>query len=81
MTLDTKNESSAQHALVESRQRVEDRLEALRDALDQTTGGRLMRSGWTLPLLAAAVGFSVATLLRRGARRRRRRAGDRDDDY
>jgi hypothetical protein len=77
MTLEPDHQSSVQGALVASRQQVEDRLEALRQALHESTGGRLARGAWTLPLLAAAVGFSVAMLLRRGARRAR--ASDRDD--
>jgi hypothetical protein len=52
-------------ALIESRQRVEQRLDALREAVRETTGAQLERRAWALPLLAAAVGFSLALLLRR----------------
>ena len=61
----------ARSLVVASRQQVEDRLDELRRALGERTGGRLGRRAWTLPLAAAAVGFSVALWLRRrGARNR-----------
>jgi hypothetical protein len=44
---------------------VEDRLGALRQALHDSAGGRLTRRTWTLPLVAAAAGLSLALLLRR----------------
>jgi hypothetical protein len=69
---------SAQAALDASRQRVEDRFGALRQALDDRTGGWFGRT-WTLPLLAAAVGFSLAVMLRR--RGREARALDEDAEY
>jgi hypothetical protein len=51
-----------------SRQRVEQSLDALRQAVKETTGAQLDRRAWALPLIAAAVGFSLALLLRRGRR-------------
>jgi hypothetical protein len=55
-------------ALTASRQRVEESLDALRQAVRETTGARLERRAWALPLVAAAVGFSLALLLRRARR-------------
>jgi hypothetical protein len=78
MTLEPRTQNTAQAALEASRQRVEERLGALREALDSSTAGRFGRT-WTLPILAAAVGFSLALLLRR--RVRDARALDEDDDY
>ena len=74
MTLDTRDQNTAQAALEASRQRVEDGLGALRQAIESSPVGRF-GSTWTLPLLAAAVGFSLALLLRR-----RIRDGRADDD-
>jgi hypothetical protein len=73
--------SDPQTHLLQSRQRLEDRLDALRTAVEERTGGRLGSKAWTLPVLAAAVGFSLAMWLRH--RRRRERAGvdDADIDY
>jgi hypothetical protein len=61
------HESVAQAALEASRQRVEEGLGALRQAIDESPVGRFAGT-WTLPLLAAAVGLSLALLLRRRAR-------------
>jgi hypothetical protein len=69
MTLEPGTVGSAQAALEATRQKVEDQLGALRRAIDDSTGGRLGKSAWTMPLIAAAVGFSIALLLRRRARR------------
>lgn len=71
--------TDAQTHLLASRQRLEDRLDELRSAVHERTGGRLAKRAWTLPVLAAAVGFSLALWLRR--RRRRERADDADVDY
>ena len=68
MTLEPRNETAPQAALDASRRQVEDRLGALRQALHDSTGGRLGRRTWTLPLVAAAAGFSLALLLRRRRR-------------
>jgi hypothetical protein len=78
MSLEPGRQSSALAALDASRQRVEDRLGALRQALDSSPVGRFGGS-WTLPILAAAVGFSLAMLLRRRAREAR--ALDEETDY
>jgi hypothetical protein len=69
MTLEPRNETAAQTALDASRRLVEDRFSALRQALHDSTGGRLTRRTWTLPLVAAAAGFSLALLLRQRVRR------------
>jgi hypothetical protein len=58
-------------ALVRSRQRVEESLDALRRSVHERTGASIERRAWTLPLLAGAVGFSLALLLRRRVRRAR----------
>jgi hypothetical protein len=79
MTLETKQPGAAQTALEVSRQRVEEGLGALRSALDQRTGGWFGRT-WTLPLIAAAVGFSLAMLLR-GRARRARELDALDEEY
>jgi hypothetical protein len=79
MTLDPGSTDTAQAVLEATRQKVEDRLGALRAAVNESTGGR-MGLTWTLPLIAAAVGFSVAMLLRRRARRDRLSDGDSDWD-
>jgi hypothetical protein len=68
MTLEPRNETAPQAALDASRRLVEDRLGALRQALHDSTGGRLAKRTWTLPLIAAAAGFSLALLLRRRVR-------------
>jgi hypothetical protein len=52
-------------ALMASRQRVEESLDALRSAVRDTTGVQLARRAWALPLVAAAVGFSLALMFRR----------------
>lgn len=66
MTVEPRNEKAlAQTALDASRRRVEDGLGALRQALHDSAGGRLGRKPWTLPLVAAAAGLSLALLLRR----------------
>jgi hypothetical protein len=75
MSLERSGLDSAQAALDASRRKVEDSLGALRQAFDSSTGGRAGRT-WTLPLMAAAVGFSLAMLLRRRARRARATDGD-----
>jgi hypothetical protein len=51
-----------------SRRRVEERLEDLRRAVHDRTGFDLKKRPWTLPLVAAALGFSFALLMRRGRR-------------
>jgi hypothetical protein len=79
VTLESGGGREPRAALDSSRQRVEEGLGALRAALQQSPVGRLSRQTWTLPLIAAAVGFSLAVLLRRGARRARAR--DDFDDY
>ena len=63
--------SAPQLALQASRRRVEETLDALRQTVRETTGARLERRAWALPLVAAAVGFSLALLLRRRSRRAR----------
>ena len=63
-------EATAETKLVASRRAVEDRLEDLRRAVRDRTGFDLKKRPWALPLVAAAVGFSVALLLRRGRRSR-----------
>jgi hypothetical protein len=65
--------STTELALLHSRQRVEESLDALRRSVRERTGAGIERSIWTLPLLAAAAGFSIALMLRR-----RRRERDRD---
>jgi hypothetical protein len=79
MTLEPRQENAEQAALEASRQRVEDRLGELRQALDSSPVGRLGGT-WTLPLLAAAVGFSLALLFRRRVREARV-ADSGGDDY
>jgi hypothetical protein len=79
MTLEPRNENAAQAALEASRAQVEERLGALREALDASPVGRFTGS-WTLPILAAAVGFSLALLFRRRVRDNREELED-DDDY
>ena len=69
MTLEPGNETTAQAALDASRRVVEDRLGALRQALQDSPARRLTRRTWTLPLVAAAAGFSLALLLRQRVRR------------
>jgi hypothetical protein len=55
--------------VLESRRRVEERVQALRAALHEDTG-LVPRSGaWVLPVLGFAVGFGIAV---RAFRRRRR---------
>ena len=80
MTLEPGTVGSAQAALEATRQKVEDQLGALRRAIDDSTGGRLGKSAWTMPLIAAAVGFSIALLMRR-RRARRDELADDDADY
>ena len=80
MTLEPGTTGSAQAALEATRQKVEDRLGALRQAIDESTGGRLGKSAWTMPLIAAAVGFSIALLMRRRRARRDDIADFADDD-
>ena len=77
MTLEPGTTGSAQAVLEATRQKVEHSLGALRAAVNESTGGR-MGATWTLPLIAAAVGFSLAMLLRRRARRDRLTDGDWD---
>jgi len=80
MTLEPGTTDSAQAALEATRQKVEDRLGALRHAIDEATGGRLGKSAWTMPLIAAAVGFSIALLMRRRRSRRADIADFTDDE-
>jgi ElaB/YqjD/DUF883 family membrane-anchored ribosome-binding protein len=80
MTLESETTGSAQATLEATRQKVEDRLGALRQAINDSTGGRLGRSAWTMPLIAAAVGFSIALLMRR-RRARGNEFADDDADY
>jgi len=77
MTLEPGITDNAQAVLEATRQKVEDRFGALRAAVNDSTGGRMTRT-WSLPLIAAAVGFSVAMLLRRRARSERLTDGDWD---
>ena len=80
MTLEPGSTGSAQATLEATRQKVEDRLGALRQAINDSTGGRLGKSAWTMPLIAAAVGFTIALMMRRGRARRDDFADD-DADY
>jgi hypothetical protein len=61
------HDNAAQAALEASRLRVEEGLGALRQAIEGSPAGRFAGT-WTLPLLAAAVGLSLALLLRRRIR-------------
>jgi hypothetical protein len=65
---DESSKSAPELALMASRQRVEESLEALRSAVRKTTGVQLSRRAWALPLVVAAVGFSVALFFRRRRR-------------
>jgi hypothetical protein len=69
MTVEPRNDAAPQAALEASRQRVEEGLGALRQALHESPAGRLGSKTWTLPLVAAAAGLSLALLLRRRVRR------------
>jgi hypothetical protein len=61
-------EAGAARDLAASRRRVEEHLETLRRAVRERTGFDLGRRPWALPLVAAALGFSLALLVRRGRR-------------
>jgi hypothetical protein len=81
MTLEPGTVGSAQATLEATRQKVEDQLGALRRAIDDATGGRLGKSAWTMPLIAAAVGFSIALLMRRRRARHDDVVSDEEDDF
>ena len=63
--------TDAESHLVATRREVEERLDALRVAARERVGVRLEKRAWTLPLVAAAVGFSFALWLRGRSRARR----------
>ena len=61
-------EAAGTRDVASSRQRVENSLEELRQAVRERTGFDLRKRPWALPLVAAALGFSFALLVRRGRR-------------